>query len=91
MPSSKNVRPNSPTRERCRPRGLANRSKSGKGVAMRSFRVQKSGSPATMTIDDLPDLMPADNEVIVNVDTAGVGFLVPMTSLCCFLVAIASQ
>ena len=75
MPSSKNVRPNSPTRERCRPRGLANRSKSGKGVAMRSFRVQKSGSPATMTIDDLPDLMPADNEVIVNVDTAGVGFV----------------
>lgn len=42
---------------------------------MRSFHVREPGSPENMTIDELPDLVPASDEVVIDVDTAGVGFV----------------
>lgn len=42
---------------------------------MRSYRVQELGSPRNMKIDELPDLVPGPEEVVVDVAAAGVGFV----------------
>lgn len=42
---------------------------------MRSYRVWELGSPKDMKIDNLPDLVPAENEVVVEVKAAAVGFV----------------
>ncbi len=42
---------------------------------MRSYRIVEYGSPETMRIAELPDLVPGENEVVVNVAAAAVGFV----------------
>lgn len=42
---------------------------------MRSFRVQRPGIPAETGIDELPELCPGENEVVINVAAAAVGFV----------------
>lgn len=41
---------------------------------MRSYRVWEHGAPATMRIDDLPDLNPGPGEIAVDVKAAGINF-----------------
>ncbi|SFU16923.1 NADPH:quinone oxidoreductase family protein [Mesorhizobium sp. YR577] len=42
---------------------------------MRSYRVWELGSPNDMKIEDLPDLVPGQDEIVVDVEAAGVGFV----------------
>lgn len=42
---------------------------------MRSYRVWEPGSPESMKIDELPDLVPAQSEIVVDVEAAAVGFV----------------
>jgi len=42
---------------------------------MRSYRVWEPGSPEAMRIDDLPNLVPAEREVVIDVKAAAVGFV----------------
>lgn len=41
---------------------------------MRSYRVHEFGEPSTMAIDDLPDLAPGNDDVVVDVVAAGLNF-----------------
>lgn len=41
---------------------------------MRSYRVWEHGAPASMRVDDLPDLKPGPGELVVDVKAAGINF-----------------
>lgn len=41
---------------------------------MRSYRVHEFGEPSDLVIDDIPDLVPGENELLVNVVAAGLNF-----------------
>jgi NADPH2:quinone reductase len=41
---------------------------------MRSYRVWEHGAPASMRMDDLPDLVPGPGEIAVDVRAAGINF-----------------
>lgn len=42
---------------------------------MRSYRVWKPGSSKALRIDDLPNVSPSEDEIVVDVETAAVGFV----------------
>lgn len=41
---------------------------------MRSYRVWEHGAPATMRVDELPDLVPGPGQMVVDVKAAGINF-----------------
>ncbi|TNC93660.1 MAG: Quinone oxidoreductase [Stygiobacter sp.] len=42
---------------------------------MRSYRIWEVGSPTNMKLDEVPDLVPAADEIVVDVAAAAVGFV----------------